>query len=85
MVDGGEWTSLFKEAYEEHDNDEYDSSLMKYFALSELGYETAQSNAAYILETYKLQLIGEDLDNYRRALMLWKRSAGQGGGGREGG
>ena len=31
----------------------YDEALLKYLLLAELGYEVAQSNAAYILDRYK--------------------------------
>ena len=30
----------------------YDEALLKYLLLAELGYEVAQSNAAYILDRY---------------------------------
>ena len=32
----------------------YDEALLKYLLLAELGYEVAQSNAAYILDRYSV-------------------------------
>ena len=78
VVDGGEWSQLFADALEEYEAHQFDTSLLKYLFLGELGYEKAQSNAAHILETYILQMLSSEEDNFRRAFMMWKRAASQG-------
>ena len=78
VVDGGEWSHLFTDALEEYEAHQFDTSLLKYLFLGELGYEKAQSNAAHILETYILKMLSNEEDNFRRAFMMWKRAASQG-------
>ena len=41
---------MLREAYKTYLSGDIDSALMMYLYLGELGYEVAQTNAAYILE-----------------------------------
>ena len=78
VANGGEWSQMFVEALEEYESDNFDGALLKYLLLGELGYEKAQSNAAHILETYHLEFVSNEEDNFRRSLMMWKRAAAHG-------
>jgi len=46
----GRWGLLLAEAHFDHQEHRYSQALIKYLILSELGYEAAQSNAAFLLE-----------------------------------
>uniref|UniRef100_A0A8C0GGJ9 SEL1L2 adaptor subunit of SYVN1 ubiquitin ligase n=1 Tax=Chelonoidis abingdonii TaxID=106734 RepID=A0A8C0GGJ9_CHEAB len=62
----GSWSEKFLTAYFAYQDGNIDSSLIQYALLAEMGYEVAQSNSAYILESGK------------RTLLLWNRAAAQG-------
>lgn len=49
---------------------------MQYALLAELGYEVAQSNAAFILDRGEAQMLSNN-DALVRALMYWGRAAAQ--------
>lgn len=46
----GKWTHLFPEAQKTYTAGNLNSALVMYLLLAEMGFEVAQSNAAYILE-----------------------------------
>ena len=50
MSERGKWSKMLREAYKTYLSGDVDSALMMYIYLGELGYEVAQTNAAYILE-----------------------------------
>ena len=50
----------------------YDEALMKYLLLAELGYEVAQSNAAFIMDRKETELFHVD-ELWKRALVYWTR------------
>ena len=50
VCERGRWSSMFELAYKQYRAGRVDSSLATYMLLAELGYEVAQSNAAYILD-----------------------------------
>ena len=50
----------------------YDEALMKYLLLAELGYEVAQSNAAFIMDRKETELFQVD-ELWKRALVYWTR------------
>ena len=79
VADNGEWSKMFVDALKAYESDNFEGALLRYLLLGELGYEKAQSNAAHILETYTLKFVSGDEENSRRALMMWKRAAAQGG------
>uniref|UniRef100_A0A7M4F0A4 SEL1L2 adaptor subunit of SYVN1 ubiquitin ligase n=1 Tax=Crocodylus porosus TaxID=8502 RepID=A0A7M4F0A4_CROPO len=73
----GSWSEKFLTAYFAYQAGDTDSSLVQYAFLAEMGYEVAQSNSAYILESEKVKILRED-HKYPLALLLWKRAAAQG-------
>ncbi|XP_016083811.1 protein sel-1 homolog 2 isoform X9 [Ornithorhynchus anatinus] len=73
----GFWAEKFLTAYFAYKDGDIDSSLVQYALLAEMGYEVAQSNTAFILESKSTKIIGED-QMYPLALLLWNRAAAQG-------
>ncbi|XP_038607460.1 protein sel-1 homolog 2 isoform X2 [Tachyglossus aculeatus] len=73
----GIWAEKFLTAYFAYKDGDIDSSLVQYALLAEMGYEVAQSNTAFILESKSTKIIGED-QMYPLALLLWNRAAVQG-------
>ena len=57
VVERGKWTRLFMEAQKLYVAGDVNSALMMYLLLSELGFEVAQSNAAYILDQGKIAIL----------------------------
>ena len=57
VVERGKWTRLFMEAQKLYIAGDVNSALMMYLLLSELGFEVAQSNAAYILDQGKVSIL----------------------------
>ncbi|XP_053315181.1 protein sel-1 homolog 2-like [Spea bombifrons] len=47
----GSWSEMFLSAYKDYERGQIESALVQYLLLAEIGYEVAQSNAAYILES----------------------------------
>ena len=56
---------------------DYDKALVKFAVLSELGYETAQCNLAYMYEKKEGSLYPKT-ESVRRAFFYWERAAFQG-------
>ena len=46
----GRWSRLLREAFRTYHAGDVETSLLMYLLLGDIGYEIAQSNAAYILE-----------------------------------
>lgn len=78
VAERGHWGEKFMQAYQDHREGNPRASFVKYAFLSELGYEVAQSNAAFILDREELSTLFHKNESYRRALMYWARSASQG-------
>ena len=53
VAEKGKINNLFVHAYDSYKLGSVDTSLVQYLLLAELGYEVAQSNAAYIAENSK--------------------------------
>ncbi|KAK7810294.1 hypothetical protein U0070_019322 [Myodes glareolus] len=70
----GHWAEKFLTAYFAYKDGDVDSSLIQYALLAEMGYEVAQSNSAFILESKKAKILGEE-KMYPMALLLWNRAA----------
>ena len=52
---------------------------MKYLLLAELGYEVAQSNAAFLFDRKEVgSSVYEEAEAWLRALVYWTRAAAQG-------
>jgi SEL1 protein len=77
VAERGQTASIFMEAYTAYKENNIDKALIKYIFLAELGYEVAQSNAAYILDQFPTKLFTRT-DAYKRALVYWNRAAQQG-------
>ncbi|XP_029773186.1 protein sel-1 homolog 2 isoform X4 [Suricata suricatta] len=73
----GHWAEKFLTAYFAYKDGDIDSSLVQYALLAEMGYEVAQSNSAFILESKKVKILEKD-KMYPMALLLWNRAAIQG-------
>lgn len=78
VAERGHWGDKFMQAHQDHREGNAKASFVKYAFLSELGYEVAQSNAAFILDREEISSIFPKNESYRRALMYWARSASQG-------
>nr|XP_054398007.1 protein sel-1 homolog 2 isoform X3 [Pongo abelii] len=73
----GHWAEKFLTAYFAYKDGDIDSSLVQYALLAEMGYEVAQSNSAFILESKKANIFEKE-KMYPMALLLWNRAAIQG-------
>lgn len=78
VAERGHWGEKFMQAYQDHREGNAKASFVKYTFLSELGYEVAQSNSAFILDREELSSLFPKNESYKRALMYWTRSASQG-------
>ena len=50
VAERGRWGENLMQAYNDYKEGRVNEALVKYMLLSELGYEVAQSNAAFILD-----------------------------------
>ncbi|XP_042637662.1 protein sel-1 homolog 2 [Orycteropus afer afer] len=73
----GHWAEKFLTAYFAYKDGDIDASLVQYALLAEMGYEVAQSNSAFILESKKAKILDKE-KMYPMALLLWNRAAIQG-------
>ncbi|XP_078005840.1 protein sel-1 homolog 2 isoform X2 [Phascolarctos cinereus] len=73
----GHWAEKFLTAYFAYKDGDINSSLAQYALLAEMGYEVAQSNSAFILESKKATILKKD-QMHPMALLLWHRAAVQG-------
>ncbi|KAB7498734.1 Protein sel-1-like protein 1 [Armadillidium nasatum] len=77
VAERGKWGELLMEAHSLYWNGRHTESLATYMLLAELGYEVAQSNAAFILDRHDIDILSKE-ESYARALMYWGRAASQG-------
>merc|ERR1719431_1684847 len=77
VAERGKWGEKLMEAHTDYRRGKYDEALMKYLLLAELGYEVAQSNAAFIMDRKETELFNVD-ELWKRALVYWSRAAAQG-------
>ncbi|XP_053140549.1 protein sel-1 homolog 2 isoform X3 [Hemicordylus capensis] len=73
----GRWSEKFLTAYFAFQAGNIDSSLVQYAFLAEMGYEIAQTNSAYIMESEEVKIFHKD-QIYPLAFLLWTRAATQG-------
>ncbi|KAF8389990.1 hypothetical protein HHK36_024510 [Tetracentron sinense] len=85
VAERGPWISLSRWALESYLKGEMGKALLLYSRMAELGYEVAQSNAAWILDKYGEHSIclGEsgfctDAERHQRAHSLWWHASEQG-------
>jgi len=77
VAERGKWGEKLMEAHTDYRRGMYDEALMKYLLLAELGYEVAQSNAAFIMDRKETELFDPE-EMWKRALVYWSRAAAQG-------
>ena len=80
VAERGKWAESFMDAQALYDQGRVESAMLKYSFLAELGYERAQSNVAYILDSGKgcCGKAFEQKETYKRAFLHWTRAATQG-------
>ncbi|KAG9458617.1 hypothetical protein H6P81_003125 [Aristolochia fimbriata] len=85
VAERGPWGSLSKWALDSYIKGEVGKALLLYSRLAEMGYEVAQSNAAWILDKYgeHSTCMGElgfctDAERHQRAHSLWWQASEQG-------
>lgn len=77
VAERGRWGENLMQAYNDYREGHVNEALLKYSFLAELGYEVAQSNAAFILDRGEVEIFPKN-ETYPRALMYWNRAAAQG-------
>ncbi|XP_023950044.2 protein sel-1 homolog 1 isoform X2 [Bicyclus anynana] len=77
VCERGRWGSRLMLAHRAYRARDSDSAFLQYLALSERGYEVAQSNAAFLLDEGEARLFPAQ-ERWVRALQLWARGASQG-------
>ncbi|PIA32738.1 hypothetical protein AQUCO_04400144v1 [Aquilegia coerulea] len=85
VAERGPWSSLSRWALESYLKGEVGKAFILYSRMAELGYEIAQSNAAWILDKYgeRSMCMGEsgfctDTERHQRAHSLWWHASEQG-------
>ncbi|XP_071454030.1 protein sel-1 homolog 1 [Hetaerina americana] len=77
VAERGKWGEKLMEAHHHYRDGRPDEAFLTYALLAELGYEVAQSNAAFILDRGETTLFSEE-ETLVRALTYWSRAAAQG-------
>ncbi|XP_014285370.1 protein sel-1 homolog 1 isoform X2 [Halyomorpha halys] len=79
VAERGRWGEKLMEAHNHYREGRYNEAFVLYSLLAELGYEVAQSNAAFMLDRGEVSLAQRDEnETYIRALVYWGRAALQG-------
>ncbi|CAI8608997.1 unnamed protein product [Vicia faba] len=85
VAERGPWSSLSRWALEAYLKGDVGKAYMLYSRMAEMGYEVAQSNAAWILDKYgeRSMCMGEsglctDAERHQRAYSLWWQASEQG-------
>lgn len=77
VAERGKWSDQLMVAHTDYREGRVDEALVTYYLLAEMGYEVAQSNAAFILDRVEMNILTEE-EALVRALQLWARAAAQG-------
>ncbi|XP_018573433.1 protein sel-1 homolog 1 isoform X2 [Anoplophora glabripennis] len=77
VAERGRWGEILMQAHSDYREGRYDESFVQYALLSELGYEVAQSNAAFLLDRGEVPMLNTQ-EALVRALLYWGRAAAQG-------
>lgn len=77
VAERGPWAKMLMEAHDFYQRSYIDVAMLKYLVAAELGYEVAQSNVGYLLDSGQTDAF-KDKEKYRRALLQWRRAASQG-------
>nr|XP_014085878.1 protein sel-1 homolog 1 [Bactrocera oleae]XP_036226011.1 protein sel-1 homolog 1 [Bactrocera oleae] len=78
VAERGRWSTNMMLAYNDYKSYFTDKAYMQYALLAELGYEVAQSNAAFLLDRGDVSIFHDRHEELIRAFYYWKRAAGQG-------
>lgn len=78
VAERGKWAERLMVAYHDYRAYKFDEAFMQYSLLAELGYEVAQSNAAFLLDRNEIKMFTNRQEDLVRALQQWGRAAGQG-------
>ncbi|CAL1369663.1 unnamed protein product [Linum trigynum] len=85
VAERGPWSSLSRWAIESYLKGDVGKAFLLYSRMAEMGYEIAQSNAAWILDKYgeRSMCVGEsgfcgDAERHQRAHALWWQASEQG-------
>lgn len=68
---------FFHQAHGDYKIKQLDEAFVQYALLAELGYEVAQSNAAFMLDRNEVPMLNTN-EALARALLYWGRGAAQG-------
>ncbi|EDW24680.1 GL24274 [Drosophila persimilis] len=74
----GRWSNRLMHAYSDYKQNRIDEAYMQYSLMGEVGYEVAQSNAAFLLDREEVHVFNDRHEDLIRAFYYWKRAAGQG-------
>lgn len=77
VAERGKWSDQLMTAHTDYVEGRIDEAFVTYYLLAEMGYEVAQSNAAFILDKGETTILSEE-EGLVRALQLWARAAVQG-------
>lgn len=77
VAERGRWGELLMQAHADYREAFYDQAYVQYALLAELGYEVAQSNAAFMLDRVEAPML-DTHEALVRALLYWTRAASQG-------
>lgn len=77
VAERGRWGEIMMQAHTDYRNRRYNEAFVQYALLAELGYEVAQSNAAFLLDRGEVQMMSY-IEGLVRALLYWGRAAAQG-------
>ncbi|XP_035733239.1 protein sel-1 homolog 1-like [Vespa mandarinia] len=77
VAERGKWSDQLMTAHTDYREGRVDEAFVNYYLLAEMGYEVAQSNAAFILDKGETTIFSEE-EELVRALQLWARAAAQG-------
>lgn len=77
VAERGRWGELLMQAHTDYRDGLYNQAFVQYALLAELGYEVAQSNAAFLLDRAEVPMLDVN-EGLVRALLYWSRAAAQG-------
>ncbi|XP_030369762.1 protein sel-1 homolog 1 [Scaptodrosophila lebanonensis] len=78
VAERGRWSARMMHAYSDYKQNRIDEAYMQYALMAEVGYEVAQSNAAFLLDREEVHVFNDRHEDLIRAFYYWKRAAGQG-------
>ncbi|KAL3286272.1 hypothetical protein HHI36_000781 [Cryptolaemus montrouzieri] len=77
VAERGRWGEVLMQAHSDYRDGRYNEAFVQYSLLAELGYEVAQSNAAFLLDRGEVPMLSGD-EALVRGLLYWGRAAAQG-------